>query len=69
MTRRRRFEARLAALAAGQPGLLQAGLRGVEKECLRVTPDGHVARTGHPGALGSALTNHYITTDYSEALI
>lgn len=66
----RRFDARLAALAAsGQPGLLRGGLRGVEKECLRVTSDGLVAQTGHPTALGSALTNRHITTDYSEALI
>ncbi len=26
-------------------------------------------RTDHPQALGSALTNRFITTDYSEALI
>ena len=52
-----------------EPALLQGGLRGVEKECLRVTPDGFVAATDHPQALGSALTNRYITTDYSEALI
>jgi glutamate--cysteine ligase len=44
-------------------------MRGVEKECLRVTPDGYIAATDHPQALGSALTNRYITTDYSEALI
>lgn len=67
---RRQFEARVAGLAAlRQPDLLCGGLRGVEKECLRVTPDGHVAQTGHPVALGSALTHRYITTDYSEALI
>lgn len=68
MTVKRRFDTRLAALAAeGQ--LLRGGLRGVEKECLRVTPEGYIAQSGHPQALGSALTNHYITTDYSEALI
>lgn len=66
----RRFDKRLAALATlAQPELLRGGLRGVEKECLRVTPDGLVAQTGHPVALGSALTNRHITTDYSEALI
>lgn len=70
MTLGRRFGARLAALASGgQQELLRGGLRGVEKECLRVTPEGHVAQTSHPRALGSALTNRYITTDYSEALI
>lgn len=66
----RLYDKRIGALAAaGEPALLQGGLRGLEKECLRVTPEGLVAATGHPQALGSALTNRYITTDYSEALI
>jgi glutamate--cysteine ligase len=43
--------------------------RGIEKESLRVTPDGHMAQTPHPAALGSALTHPHITTDYSEALL
>lgn len=43
--------------------------RGIEKESLRVTPGGHLAQTEHPQALGSALTNPYITTDFSEALM
>jgi len=65
-----RFEARLRALsAAAEPALLQGGLRGVEKECLRVTPEGYIAASDHPVALGAALTNRFITTDYSEALI
>ena len=64
------FERRLATLInAGEPGLLQGGRRGVEKESLRVTPDGHVAQTPHPATLGAALTGEHITTDYSEALI
>ena len=42
---------------------------GVEKECLRVNPEGSIAQTPHPAALGSALTHPYVTTDYSEALI
>lgn len=63
------FDKRLQALtAAGDATLVQRGLRGVEKECLRVTPEGYIAATDHPQALGSALTNRYITTDYSEAL-
>lgn len=40
----------------------------MEKESLRVSTEGSISRTGHPLALGSALTNRYITTDYSEAL-
>ena len=50
-------------------GVLQGGLKGVEKESLRVMPDGQLARTPHPAVLGSALTHENITTDYSEALI
>jgi len=41
---------------------------GLEKESLRVSPEGHLAQTQHPLALGSPLTHPYITTDYSEAL-
>jgi glutamate--cysteine ligase len=43
--------------------------RGIEKESLRVTPEGRLAQTPHPVAMGSALTHPYITTDYSEALV
>jgi glutamate--cysteine ligase len=66
----RSFERRLAGLVnAREPGVLQGGLKGVEREALRVTPNGRIARTGHPPALGSALAHPHITTDYSEALI
>jgi len=66
----RKFEQTLAALInSGEPQIIQGGRKGVEKESLRVTPDGHIAQTPHPRALGSALTNENITTDYSEALI
>ncbi|MBP9062777.1 MAG: glutamate--cysteine ligase [Aquabacterium sp.] len=41
--------------------------RGIEKEGLRVAPDGTLARTPHPVALGSALTHPHITTDFSES--
>ena len=64
------FERRLAALVnAREHGVLQGGLKGVEKESLRVTPEGKLAQTPHPAVLGSALTHEYITTDYSESLI
>ncbi len=53
----------------GNARLVRQGLRGVEKESLRVTPDGELAQTPHPAALGSALTHPYLTTDYSEALL
>src|SRR6185437_2812458 len=64
------FERRLSALVnSGQPEILQGGRKGLEKESLRVTPEGLLAATPHPHALGSALTSEHITTDYSEALI
>ena len=64
------FSRRLSALVnARAAGSLQGGLKGVEKESLRVTPKGLIAKTPHPRALGSALTNEHVTTDYSEALI
>ena len=64
------FEKRLAGLVNSRlRGALQGGLKGVEKESLRVTPKGLIATSPHPPALGSALTNEHITTDYSEALI
>lgn len=41
---------------------------GLEKESLRVSPEGGISQTPHPVALGSPLTNPLITTDFSEAL-
>lgn len=41
--------------------------RGLEKESLRSQPDGKLALTPHPAALGSALTHPHSTTDYSES--
>ena len=66
----RAFERRLSFLInAGEPAILQNGRKGVEKESLRVHPDGRIARTTHPEALGSALASEHITTDFSESLI
>lgn len=65
----RSFDERLAALAAAGNIAIAGGRKGVEKESLRVAADGYLAKTGHPPALGSALTNSYITTDFSEALL
>ncbi len=42
---------------------------GIEKESLRIDPEGHLAQTPHPSNLGSALTHAAITTDFSEALM
>jgi len=53
----------------GRQRLLCGGLKGIEKESLRIDSAGLIAQTPHPRALGAALTHPYITTDYSEALI
>lgn len=61
---------RLAQLHANDlENLLCGGLKGIEKESLRIARNGIIAHTPHPYALGSALTHPHITTDYSEALI
>jgi glutamate--cysteine ligase len=66
----RTFERRLSGLVNHRAAAsLHGGLKGLEKESLRVTPRGRIAATPHPRALGSALTNEHITTDYSEALL
>ncbi|MCL1040748.1 glutamate--cysteine ligase [Shewanella marisflavi] len=44
-------------------------IRGIEREALRIEPSGHLATDKHPKALGAALTNSRITTDYSESLL
>jgi glutamate--cysteine ligase len=49
--------------------ILRSIRRGLEKESLRITPEGKLAQTPHPAGLGSALTHESITTDYSEALL
>jgi glutamate--cysteine ligase len=66
----RNFERRLAGLInSGERAILRGGRKGVEKESLRVSPDGAIAQTRHPQALGAPLTNEHITTDFSESLI
>ncbi|HHQ6626916.1 TPA: glutamate--cysteine ligase [Serratia fonticola] len=51
------------------PHALKGIRRGIERETLRVTADGTLASTGHPEQLGAALTHHWITTDFAEALL
>ncbi|MFB3125581.1 MAG: glutamate--cysteine ligase, partial [Woeseiaceae bacterium] len=64
------FELRMNKLAAASPSnILWGGLIGIEKESLRVQLDGYLSARPHPESLGSALTNRFITTDFSEALL
>lgn len=61
---------RAALLAApAHRDLLGRGLRGIERETLRVDRAGRLAATSHPAALGAPLTHPHITTDYAEALL
>ncbi len=55
---------RLRALG---PAALRNICRGIEKESLRVRPDGALAADTHPAGLGSALSHPHITTDFSES--
>ncbi len=47
--------------------LLAGSNHGLERECLRVDENANISQTPHPKNIGSALTNPYITTDFSEA--
>ena len=58
------LQQRLRAISTDR---LRGMRRGVEKESLRSLPDGGLALTPHPAALGSALTHPFITTDFSES--
>lgn len=55
--------------AADHRRLASQGLRGLEKECLRVARDGRLSTAPHSERFGSALTHPWLTTDYSEALL
>jgi glutamate--cysteine ligase len=63
------FSQRLAVLTDPANSGLSRVIKGLEKEGLRVTPDGTLADTPHPESLGSAFAHPRITTDYSEALL
>lgn len=47
--------------------IFNKSLHGLERECLRVDHRGMLSQRPHPKALGSALTNPYITTDFCES--
>ncbi|QUN04818.1 glutamate--cysteine ligase [Shewanella yunxiaonensis] len=64
------FSETLAQLSnAGGRAALLGMQRGIERETLRIDADNQLAMDPHPAALGAALTNSRITTDYSEALL
>jgi glutamate--cysteine ligase len=64
------LQSRIRALLDSRASPTLTGIRrGIEKESLRITPDGRLSQQPHPAALGSKLTNPWITTDYSEALL
>ena len=47
--------------------LLSENAHALERECLRVTPQGNLSQRLHPKEFGSKLTNPFITTDFSES--
>ena len=65
-----KYQQRLSQLITHDNGRsIHGGQKGIEKESLRTTPNGHLAQTPHPPALGSAFAHPHITTDYSESLL
>ncbi|MBV1842516.1 glutamate--cysteine ligase [Photobacterium ganghwense] len=62
------FSQRLQQIAANPDALTQMG-RGLEREALRITPQGQLSAKPHPAGLGSALTNKWVTTDFAEPLL
>lgn len=64
------FADRLHVLQEQSVAQTLTGIRhGVERETLRINPDGGLAQSPHQEALGSALTHEFITTDFSESLL
>lgn len=64
------FKQRLAMFSGANAGAgLNGGLRGIEREGLRIDTQARLAMTPHPRQLGSALTHSQITTDYAESLL
>jgi glutamate--cysteine ligase len=50
---KQQFDKRLASIVAENSNALYGGLKGVEKESLRVGPDGSLSPIAHPATLGS----------------
>ena len=63
------LQQRIALIAAADfEAALSSSKIGLEKESLRVSPDGGISQAQHPVSWGSPLTHPQITTDFSEAL-
>tara|TARA_R100000687_G_scaffold7679_2_gene7278 strand:+ start:11684 stop:13297 length:1614 start_codon:yes stop_codon:yes gene_type:complete len=64
------FAERVALLAKEDLASTLTGIcHGIEREALRIQPNGKLAQTPHNEKLGAALTHEYITTDFSESLL
>ena len=64
------FAERLIVLQDQAVAQTLTGIRhGIERETLRINPDGGLAQSPHQEALGAALTHEFITTDFSESLL
>ncbi|MEM0515959.1 glutamate--cysteine ligase [Pseudoalteromonas sp. YIC-827] len=64
------LQQRLSALSAPSELAAIVGIqRGIEREALRTNKQGGLSTRPHPVAIGCALTNSMITTDFSEALL
>lgn len=60
----------LSQLSEGENRSSIVGIRrGVEREALRINPNGTLSQKVHPKALGATLTHPLITTDYAESLL
>ncbi len=64
------FQQRLTTLAQHTQSQATVNFgRGIEREALRVEPDGKLSQRPHPDAFGSALCHQSITTDFAESLL
>ncbi|MBX9637019.1 MAG: glutamate--cysteine ligase [Nitrosomonas sp.] len=69
MSRQLSCNNRITTINESLQPLLIHGLKGIEKESLRINQEGSISLLPHPSQLGAALTHPNITTDYSEALL
>ena len=55
--------------SSGALNELKYSNRGIEKESLRIDKKGKISQNPHNEEFGSPLTNPFLTTDFSEALL